>query len=83
MRKSIILKILNFQLFEVSDSAYSRLDQCLQNSCKASVICKRYLLTLKAPFTTAADDNFFLYFFFREKQVLTFHVNRLLNRRFT
>ena len=38
------------------------------------------LLTLKAPITTAADDKFFYLFFFifQRKQVLTFHVNHLL-----
>ena len=41
--------------------------------------CRRPLLTLKAPITTAADNNFLLLFFFifQRKQVLTFHVNRL------
>ena len=33
--------------------------------------------TLKAPITTAADDNFLLFFFiFQRKQVLTFHVKK-------
>ena len=41
------------------------------------------VLTLKAPITTAADDNFFFFFIFQRKQVLTFHVNHLLGRRFT
>ena len=43
---------------------------------------KEYL-TLKAPITTAADNNFFFsfYFFFNflRKQVLTFHMNHLLD----
>ena len=41
-------------------------------------------LNLKAPITNAADDilkDFFL--IFQRKQVLIFHVNRLLGRRFT
>ena len=38
-------------------------------------------LTLKAPITTKADDNFdFFFFIFRRKHVLTFHVNRLPSR---
>ena len=42
------------------------------------------VLTLKAPITTAADDIFFNFFYyFQRKQVLTFHVNLLLGRRFT
>ena len=39
-------------------------------------------LTLKAPITTKADDNFDFFFFF-QKKVLTCHVNRLPCRRFT
>ena len=38
----------------------------------------------KTSFTTAADDTFkylsFFFFFFHRKQVLTFHVNLLLDR---
>ena len=57
------------------------------------------VLTLKAPITTAADNNFFFIYFsektsvdisceiicliFQRKQVLTFHVNCLLGRQFT
>ena len=40
-------------------------------------------LTLKAPFTTAADGSFFFllfFFIFQRKQVLTFHVNHVLGR---
>ena len=41
-------------------------------------------LTLKAPITTAADDILkYFFFIFQRKQVLIFHVNRLLGRRFT
>ena len=53
----------------------------------------RILLTLKVPITTAADDVFSekkkkkkkkkFFFFFQRKQVLIFHVNRLLGRQFT
>ena len=39
-------------------------------------------LILKAPITTAADKVFFLlfFFFFQRKQILTFHVNCLLEK---
>ena len=41
-------------------------------------------VTLKAPITTAADDILkYFFLFFQRKQVLIFHVNRLLGRRFT
>ena len=46
--------------------------------------CRLDLLTLKAPITTAADDIFEIFFLiFQRKQVLIFHVNRLLGRQFT
>ena len=44
------------------------------------------VLILKAPITTAADDNYYFFFFFsmfQRKQILKFHVNRLLGRWFT
>ena len=41
------------------------------------------VLTLKAPITTEQTTIFFFFFFFQRKQVLTFHVNHLLGRRFT
>ena len=45
---------------------------------------KTWMLTLNAPVTTAADNNFlFFIFFFQRKQVWTFHVNHLLSRWFT
>ena len=44
--------------------------------CKKSI--QEKYISPKAPITTAADI-----FFFQRKQVLTFHVNRLLDRRFT
>ena len=46
-------------------------------------ISPKFWLTLKAPITTAADDNFFLIlFYFQRKQVLTVHVNCLFGRLF-
>ena len=42
-----------------------------------------HLLTLKAPITTKADNNFDFFFIFWRKQVLTFHVNHLPSRQFT
>ena len=37
-------------------------------------------LTLKAPITTADDNTFIYLLYFQRKQVLTFHMNRLLDK---
>ena len=39
-----------------------------------------YVLTLKAPITTAAENSFTFIYFFSENKVLTFHVNHLPSR---
>ena len=44
---------------------------------------KKTLSTLKAPIMTIAEDNLIFFLIFQRKQVLTFHVNRLLGRLFT